>query len=174
MLTPSSIPGALYSRKITLDGEQVSLQVQDNPCVALQVRAYCICLLYYVMYWFAPVYFLLLKPLMLDWAYCYYVSLINKHEPQGSHHLRLAHINSVLWPMRMQHNRYREVSLISITVQNSTDNRNLVNFIFISTLWSFVFSFCSRLNHRPWICSFVALFCSWETLSLSLSLWKYI
>uniref|UniRef100_A0A3B3R5F2 small monomeric GTPase n=1 Tax=Paramormyrops kingsleyae TaxID=1676925 RepID=A0A3B3R5F2_9TELE len=30
--------GALYSRKISLDGEVVSLQVQDTPCVALQVR----------------------------------------------------------------------------------------------------------------------------------------
>lgn len=30
-------PGALYSRKINLDGEQVSLQVQDTPCVSLQV-----------------------------------------------------------------------------------------------------------------------------------------
>uniref|UniRef100_A0AAZ3QES6 Uncharacterized protein n=1 Tax=Oncorhynchus tshawytscha TaxID=74940 RepID=A0AAZ3QES6_ONCTS len=29
--------GALYSRKINLDGEQVSLQVQDTPCVSLQV-----------------------------------------------------------------------------------------------------------------------------------------
>ncbi|XP_036379057.1 ras-like protein family member 11A-like [Megalops cyprinoides] len=28
--------GALYSRKICLDGEQVSLQVQDTPCVSLQ------------------------------------------------------------------------------------------------------------------------------------------
>ncbi|XP_023672252.1 ras-like protein family member 11A-like isoform X1 [Paramormyrops kingsleyae] len=28
--------GALYSRKISLDGEVVSLQVQDTPCVALQ------------------------------------------------------------------------------------------------------------------------------------------
>ncbi|XP_058638295.1 ras-like protein family member 11A-like isoform X2 [Onychostoma macrolepis] len=28
--------GALYSRKIHLDGEQVSLQVQDTPCVSLQ------------------------------------------------------------------------------------------------------------------------------------------
>ncbi|KAJ8405828.1 hypothetical protein AAFF_G00312650 [Aldrovandia affinis] len=28
--------GALYSRKINLDGEQVSLQVQDTPCVSLQ------------------------------------------------------------------------------------------------------------------------------------------
>ncbi|XP_036072554.1 ras-like protein family member 11A-like isoform X4 [Oryzias melastigma] len=28
--------GALYSRKVTLDGEEVSLQVQDTPCVALQ------------------------------------------------------------------------------------------------------------------------------------------
>lgn len=36
--------GALYSRKISLDGEQVSLQVQDTPCVALQEEAeglYC-------------------------------------------------------------------------------------------------------------------------------------
>lgn len=30
-------PGALYSRKVTLDGEEVSLQIQDTPCVALQV-----------------------------------------------------------------------------------------------------------------------------------------
>lgn len=29
--------GALYSRKINIDGEQVSLQVQDTPCVSLQV-----------------------------------------------------------------------------------------------------------------------------------------
>lgn len=29
--------GALYSRKVTLDGEEVSLQIQDTPCVALQV-----------------------------------------------------------------------------------------------------------------------------------------
>ncbi|XP_077598459.1 ras-like protein family member 11A-like isoform X3 [Stigmatopora nigra] len=28
--------GALYSRKVTLDGEEVSLQIQDTPCVALQ------------------------------------------------------------------------------------------------------------------------------------------
>ncbi|KAK6480466.1 ras-like protein family member 11A-like [Huso huso] len=28
--------GALYSRKINIDGEQVSLQVQDTPCVSLQ------------------------------------------------------------------------------------------------------------------------------------------
>uniref|UniRef100_A0AAZ3RZY0 small monomeric GTPase n=1 Tax=Oncorhynchus tshawytscha TaxID=74940 RepID=A0AAZ3RZY0_ONCTS len=35
-------PGALYSRKINLDGEQVSLQVQDTPCVSLQVEGlYC-------------------------------------------------------------------------------------------------------------------------------------
>lgn len=33
----SSSPGALYSRKVTLDGEEVSLQIQDTPCVALQV-----------------------------------------------------------------------------------------------------------------------------------------
>ncbi|CAB1351393.1 unnamed protein product [Coregonus sp. 'balchen'] len=36
--------GALYSRKINLDGEQVSLQVQDTPCVSLQDNAeglYC-------------------------------------------------------------------------------------------------------------------------------------
>ncbi|XP_026864528.2 ras-like protein family member 11A-like isoform X2 [Electrophorus electricus] len=36
--------GALYSRKISLDGEQVSLQVQDTPCVSLQDDAeglYC-------------------------------------------------------------------------------------------------------------------------------------
>uniref|UniRef100_A0A672T562 small monomeric GTPase n=1 Tax=Sinocyclocheilus grahami TaxID=75366 RepID=A0A672T562_SINGR len=36
--------GALYSRKINLDGEQVSLQVQDTPCVSLQDDAeglYC-------------------------------------------------------------------------------------------------------------------------------------
>uniref|UniRef100_A0A9J7ZHL9 small monomeric GTPase n=1 Tax=Cyprinus carpio carpio TaxID=630221 RepID=A0A9J7ZHL9_CYPCA len=36
--------GALYSRKIDLDGEQVSLQVQDTPCVSLQDDAeglYC-------------------------------------------------------------------------------------------------------------------------------------
>lgn len=30
--------GALYSRKVTLDGEEVSLQIQDTPCVALQVN----------------------------------------------------------------------------------------------------------------------------------------
>lgn len=29
--------GALYSRKVTLEGEEVSLQIQDTPCVALQV-----------------------------------------------------------------------------------------------------------------------------------------
>lgn len=35
-----SVPaGALYSRKVTLDGEEVSLQIQDTPCVALQVSA---------------------------------------------------------------------------------------------------------------------------------------
>ncbi|CAB1453222.1 unnamed protein product [Pleuronectes platessa] len=28
--------GALYSRKVTMDGEEVSLQIQDTPCVALQ------------------------------------------------------------------------------------------------------------------------------------------
>ncbi|KPP71308.1 ras-like protein family member 11A-like [Scleropages formosus] len=28
--------GALYARKITLDGEEVTLKVQDTPCVALQ------------------------------------------------------------------------------------------------------------------------------------------
>ncbi|XP_040037248.1 ras-like protein family member 11A-like isoform X2 [Gasterosteus aculeatus] len=28
--------GALYSRKVALDGEEVSLQIQDTPCVALQ------------------------------------------------------------------------------------------------------------------------------------------
>ncbi|XP_038587241.1 ras-like protein family member 11A-like isoform X2 [Micropterus salmoides] len=36
--------GALYSRKVTLDGEEVSLQIQDTPCVALQDDAeglYC-------------------------------------------------------------------------------------------------------------------------------------
>ncbi|XP_019899783.1 ras-like protein family member 11A-like isoform X2 [Esox lucius] len=36
--------GALYSRKISIDGEQVSLQVQDTPCVSLQDDAeglYC-------------------------------------------------------------------------------------------------------------------------------------
>lgn len=33
----STFLGALYSRKINLDGEQVSLQVQDTPCVSLQV-----------------------------------------------------------------------------------------------------------------------------------------
>ncbi|XP_036072551.1 ras-like protein family member 11A-like isoform X1 [Oryzias melastigma] len=32
----SGSAGALYSRKVTLDGEEVSLQVQDTPCVALQ------------------------------------------------------------------------------------------------------------------------------------------
>ncbi|KAM8899049.1 ras-like protein family member 11A-like isoform 2-T2 [Spinachia spinachia] len=30
--------GALYSRKVALDGEEVSLQIQDTPCVALQVN----------------------------------------------------------------------------------------------------------------------------------------
>uniref|UniRef100_A0A3B5LVD8 small monomeric GTPase n=1 Tax=Xiphophorus couchianus TaxID=32473 RepID=A0A3B5LVD8_9TELE len=30
--------GALYSRKVTMDGEEVSLQIQDTPCVALQVN----------------------------------------------------------------------------------------------------------------------------------------
>uniref|UniRef100_A0A668TX46 small monomeric GTPase n=1 Tax=Oreochromis aureus TaxID=47969 RepID=A0A668TX46_OREAU len=30
--------GALYSRKVMLDGEEVSLQIQDTPCVALQVN----------------------------------------------------------------------------------------------------------------------------------------
>uniref|UniRef100_A0A8C6TMW2 small monomeric GTPase n=1 Tax=Neogobius melanostomus TaxID=47308 RepID=A0A8C6TMW2_9GOBI len=29
--------GALYSRKVTLDVEEVSLQIQDTPCVSLQV-----------------------------------------------------------------------------------------------------------------------------------------
>uniref|UniRef100_A0A3Q2PXA2 small monomeric GTPase n=1 Tax=Fundulus heteroclitus TaxID=8078 RepID=A0A3Q2PXA2_FUNHE len=36
--------GALYSRKVTMDGEEVSLQIQDTPCVALQDDAeglYC-------------------------------------------------------------------------------------------------------------------------------------
>ncbi|KAM9426414.1 ras-like protein family member 11A-like isoform 3-T3 [Pholidichthys leucotaenia] len=36
--------GALYSRKVTLEGEEVSLQIQDTPCVALQDDAeglYC-------------------------------------------------------------------------------------------------------------------------------------
>ncbi|XP_017291583.1 ras-like protein family member 11A-like isoform X2 [Kryptolebias marmoratus] len=36
--------GALYSRKVSLDGEEVSLQIQDTPCVALQDDAeglYC-------------------------------------------------------------------------------------------------------------------------------------
>ncbi|XP_037336000.2 ras-like protein family member 11A-like isoform X2 [Pungitius pungitius] len=28
--------GALYSRKVALEGEEVSLQIQDTPCVALQ------------------------------------------------------------------------------------------------------------------------------------------
>lgn len=31
--------GALYSRKVTLEGEEVSLQIQDTPCVALQVTS---------------------------------------------------------------------------------------------------------------------------------------
>ncbi|XP_018607153.2 ras-like protein family member 11A-like isoform X2 [Scleropages formosus] len=31
--------GALYSREINVDGEQISLQVQDTPCVSLQVDA---------------------------------------------------------------------------------------------------------------------------------------
>ncbi|TNN37473.1 Ras-like protein family member 11A-like [Liparis tanakae] len=42
--SPSFSPGALYSRKVTLDGEEVSLQIQDTPCVALQDEAdglYC-------------------------------------------------------------------------------------------------------------------------------------
>ncbi|KAJ7421702.1 hypothetical protein BTVI_16990 [Pitangus sulphuratus] len=30
--------GALYSRKFTIDGEQISLQVQDTPFVSLEVR----------------------------------------------------------------------------------------------------------------------------------------
>lgn len=30
-------PGALYSRKFTIDGEQISLQVQDTPFVSLEV-----------------------------------------------------------------------------------------------------------------------------------------
>ncbi|XP_026545540.1 ras-like protein family member 11A-like [Notechis scutatus] len=29
--------GALYSRKFTIDGEQISLQVQDTPFVSLEV-----------------------------------------------------------------------------------------------------------------------------------------
>ncbi|XP_053714506.1 ras-like protein family member 11A-like isoform X2 [Synchiropus splendidus] len=36
--------GALYSRKVTLEGEEVSLQIQDTPCVTLQDDAdglYC-------------------------------------------------------------------------------------------------------------------------------------
>ncbi|XP_028330669.1 ras-like protein family member 11A-like isoform X2 [Gouania willdenowi] len=28
--------GALYSRKVTMEGEEVSLQIQDTPCVSLQ------------------------------------------------------------------------------------------------------------------------------------------
>lgn len=35
--TLSFSTGALYSRKVTLEGEEVSLQIQDTPCVALQV-----------------------------------------------------------------------------------------------------------------------------------------
>lgn len=31
-------PGALYSRKFTIDGEQISLQVQDTPFVSLEVK----------------------------------------------------------------------------------------------------------------------------------------
>ena len=34
---PVCLSGALYSRKLNLEGEEVSLQVQDTPCVALQV-----------------------------------------------------------------------------------------------------------------------------------------
>lgn len=37
ILSLSFSTGALYSRKVTLDGEEVSLQIQDTPCVALQV-----------------------------------------------------------------------------------------------------------------------------------------
>lgn len=33
-----SPPGALYSRKFTIDGEQISLQVQDTPFVSLEVK----------------------------------------------------------------------------------------------------------------------------------------
>lgn len=32
------LSGALYSRKFTIDGEQISLQVQDTPFVSLEVK----------------------------------------------------------------------------------------------------------------------------------------
>ncbi|MEE6523671.1 hypothetical protein FKM82_022676 [Ascaphus truei] len=39
--------GALYSRKVAIDGEQISLQVQDTPFVSMEVRSifviYIIC-----------------------------------------------------------------------------------------------------------------------------------
>ncbi|NWT09798.1 RSLBL protein, partial [Vireo altiloquus] len=38
-----SPPGALYSRKFTIDGEQISLQVQDTPFVSLEDDADTIC-----------------------------------------------------------------------------------------------------------------------------------
>lgn len=34
----SFLLGALYSRKFTIDGEQISLQVQDTPFVSLEVK----------------------------------------------------------------------------------------------------------------------------------------
>lgn len=34
----SFLPGALYSRKFTIDGEQLTLQVQDTPFVSLEVK----------------------------------------------------------------------------------------------------------------------------------------
>ncbi|NXC95438.1 RSLBL protein, partial [Certhia familiaris] len=38
-----SPPGALYSRKFTIDGEQISLQVQDTPFVSLEDDTDSIC-----------------------------------------------------------------------------------------------------------------------------------
>ncbi|KAM4020216.1 ras-like protein family member 11A-like [Anomaloglossus baeobatrachus] len=35
--------GALYSRKVTIDGEQISLQVQDTPYVSMEEEADSIC-----------------------------------------------------------------------------------------------------------------------------------
>ncbi|OCT65808.1 hypothetical protein XELAEV_18042057mg [Xenopus laevis] len=32
--------GALYSRKVTIDGEQISLQVQDTPYVSIEFGAF--------------------------------------------------------------------------------------------------------------------------------------
>uniref|UniRef100_A0A6Q2WYX2 small monomeric GTPase n=1 Tax=Esox lucius TaxID=8010 RepID=A0A6Q2WYX2_ESOLU len=63
--------GALYSRKISIDGEQVSLQVQDTPCVSLQVD------LSWSIFWLIGVHVLFNSPLgNLYFTRKYFCSLV--------------------------------------------------------------------------------------------------